>query len=125
MSRGILVCELRNRRSTSKSMILARFWILSGYDGKAGKLGRAPISLCTIQSDLNTIQKGALIERLGQVADDPSLKCAGTNIIARIGSYQYGWNLFARSRQVLVQIEATHLGHVEIDNQASGAAQFG
>jgi hypothetical protein len=38
------------------------------------------------------------------------LKCAGTNIIARIGSYHYGGNLFAQSRQIVVQIEATHPG---------------
>jgi hypothetical protein len=68
---------------------------------------------------VNTIQEVALIERLGQIADDSSLKCAGTNIIARIGSYQYGGNLFAQSRQIVVQIKATHLGHVEVDNQSS------
>ena len=78
-----------------------------------------------IQSGLNAIQEVALIERLGQIADDPSLKCAGTNIIARIGSYHYGGNLFAQSRQIVVQIKASHLGHVEVDNQAAGAVQFG
>ena len=89
------------------------------------RLRRASISLRAIQSGLNTIQEVALIERLGQIADDPSLKCAGTNIIARIGSYQYGGNLFAQSGQIVVQIKATHIGHVEVDNQAAGAAQFG
>jgi hypothetical protein len=74
---------------------------------------------------VNTIQEVALIERLGQIADDPSLNCADTNIIARIASYQYGGNLFAQSRQIVVQIEAIHLGHVEVDNQAASAAQFG
>ena len=82
-------------------------------------------SLCAIQSGLNATQEVALIERLGQIADDPSLKCAGTNIIARIGRYHDGGNVFAQSRQVVVQIEAIHLGHVEVDNQAAGAAQFG
>jgi hypothetical protein len=53
------------------------------------------------------------------------LKCAGTNIIARIGSYHYGGNLFAQSPQIVVQIKATHPGHFEVDNQAAGAAQFG
>jgi hypothetical protein len=69
---------------------------------QGGQLRRASISLCAIQSGLDTIQEVALIERLGQIADDPSLKCAGANIIARIGSYQYGGNLFARSGQVVV-----------------------
>ena len=98
---------------------------LVAIDAKAGTLRRASISLCAIQGGLNTIQEHALIERLGQIADDPGLKCAGTNVIARIGRYQYGGNLFAQSRQVIVQIKATHLGHVEVDNQAVGAAQFG
>jgi len=90
-----------------------------------GKLRRTSISLCATQSALNTIQKIALIERLGQIADDPSLKCARTNVIARIRSYQDGGDIFAQSRQIVVQIEAAHLGHVEVDNQAAGAAQFG
>src|ERR1700694_3958350 len=90
-----------------------------------GKLRRASICRCAIQSGLNTIQEIALIERLVQIADDPSLKCAGTNIIARIGSYHYGRNLFAQSRQIIVQIKTAHPGHVEVDNQAAGAAQFG
>src|ERR1700733_12951819 len=51
-------------------------------------LRRASISLCAIQGGLNTIQELALIERLGQIADDPGLKCAGTNVLARIGRYQ-------------------------------------
>jgi hypothetical protein len=89
------------------------------------KLRRASISLCAIQSGLNTIQEVALTERLGQIADEPSLKCAGANIIARIGSYHYGGNLFAQSRQIVVQIKAIHLGHIEVDNQAAGAAQLG
>src|SRR6266571_3327018 len=89
------------------------------------QLRRATISLCAIQSGLNTIQEVALIERLGQIADDPGLKCTGTDIITWIGSYQYGGNHFAQSRQIVVQIKATHLGHVEVDNQAAGAAQFG
>ena len=55
----------------------------------------------------------------------PQLEVRGHEIIARIGSYQYGGNLFAQSRQIVVQIKATHLGHVEVDNQAAGAAQFG
>src|SRR5882757_7085877 len=93
--------------------------------GVACELRRASVSLCAIQSGLNTIQEVALIERLGQIADDPGPQCAGTNIIARIGSYQYGWNLFAQSRQIVVQIKATHPGHVEVDNQAAGAAEFG
>jgi hypothetical protein len=88
-------------------------------------LGRASISLCAIQSIMNTTQEVALVERLGQIADDPSLKRAGPNIITGIGGDQHGGNLFAQSRQMVVQIEATHLGHVEIDNQAAGAAQFG
>jgi hypothetical protein len=58
-------------------------------------------SLCAIQSGLNAIQEVALIERLGQIADDPSLKCAGTNIIARIGRYHDRGNLFAQSRQIV------------------------
>src|ERR1700686_127174 len=62
------------------------------------RLRRASISLRAIQRGLNTIQEVALIERLGQIADDPSLKCAGTNIIARIRRYQYGGNLFAQCR---------------------------
>jgi hypothetical protein len=90
-----------------------------------GKLRRASISLCAIQSGLDAIQQVALIERLGQIADDPGLKGAGANIITRIRSYQYGGNLFAQSRQIVMQIKATHIGHVEVDNQAAGAAQFG
>jgi hypothetical protein len=89
------------------------------------QLRRAFISLSAIQRGLNTIQELALIERLGQIADDPSLKSAGTNIIARIGRYHYGVNLFAQSRQIVVQIEAIHLGHIEVDNQAAGADEFG
>ncbi len=90
-----------------------------------GQLRRASISLCGVQGGLDTIQKVALVERLGQIADDPSLKCAGPNIIAGIGGDQHGRNLFAQSRQIGVQIEAIHFGHVEVDNQAAGAAQFG
>jgi hypothetical protein len=89
------------------------------------QLRRASISLCAVQSALDAIQEVALIERLGQIADDPGLKSAGADIIARIGSYQYGGNLFARSGQVVVQIKAIHPGHVEVDNQATGAAQYG
>jgi hypothetical protein len=91
----------------------------------AGKLRCASISLRTIKSGLNTIQEVAFIERLGQIADDPSLKGAGSNIIARIGRYHYGGNLFAQSRQIVVQIKTTHPGHVEVDHQAAGATQFG
>ena len=89
------------------------------------QLRRAFVALRAIQSGPNAIQQLALIERLGQKADDPGLEGAGTNIIARIGSYQYGGNLFAQSRQIVVQIKATHSGHVEVDNQAAGATQFG
>ena len=86
----------------------------------------APLfTFAQIEGALNTIQEIALIKRLGQIADDPGFKCAGTNIIARIGRYHDGGNLFAQSRQIVVQIKATHLGHVEVDNQAAGAAQFG
>ncbi|MEA2892911.1 MAG: hypothetical protein QOI05_3704 [Bradyrhizobium sp.] len=92
--------------------------------GKVGKLAPAPTSLCAIQSGLNTIQKLALIERLGQITDDPGPKCAGANIIARIGSYQYCGNRFAQTGQVIVQIKASHPGHVEVDNQAAGAAEL-
>ena len=88
------------------------------------KLRPASNSLCAIQRGPNTIQQVALIERLGQIADDPSLKGAGTNIIARIRRYQYGGNFLAQSRQIAVQIKARHLGHVEVYNQAAGAAQF-
>ena len=89
---------------------------LGGYGCNVGKLRRAFISLCAIQSGLDTMQEVALTERLGQIADDPGFKCAGTNIIARIGSYEYGGNHFARSRQIVVQIKATHPGHIEVDN---------
>jgi hypothetical protein len=78
-----------------------------------------------MQRGLDAIQEVAFIEWLGQIAEDPSLKRAGTNLIARIGSYQYGGDFFAQSRQIVMQIEATHLGHVEVDNQAADAAQFG
>lgn len=71
------------------------------------------------------MQEVALTERLGQIADDPGFKCAGTNIIARIGSYEDGRNHFARSRQIVVQIKATHPGHIEVDNQAACEAQLG
>jgi len=83
-----------------------------------------PVSLCAIQRGLDTIQQIALVERLRQIADDPILKCAGTNLIARIGSYQYGGDLFTRQRQIVVQIKTIHIGHVEVDDQAAGAAQF-
>ncbi len=128
MTAGLLVrvlCDADaiglHRRWPAEASYRAR----GGHSRNVGKLRRASISLCAIQSGLNTIQEVALIERLGQIADDPSLKCAGTNIIARIGSYHYGGNLFAQSRQIVVQIKATHLGHVEVDNQAAGASQFG
>jgi hypothetical protein len=90
---------------------LARWPLMQG-----GKLRRVFISLRAIQSGFDKIQELALIERLGQIADDPSFKRAGTNIVARIGGYQYGGNLFAQSRQIVVQIKAIHLGHVEVDN---------
>jgi len=89
------------------------------------KLRRASTPLCAIHSGANAIEEVALIERLGQIADDASPKCAGTNIITRICGDQYGGNIFARSRQIVVEIKATHPGHVEINNQAAGAAQFG
>src|SRR6266702_6315453 len=102
---------------------LSRVW--TPLMQREATLRRASISLCPIKRGLNTIQEVALIERLGQIADDPGLKSASTNIIAWIGSYQYGGNLFAQSRQSIVQIKAIHPGHVEVDNQAAGAAQFG
>ena len=59
---------------------------------------------------MNTIQEVALIEPLGQIADDPSLKGAGTNIIARIGSYQYGGNLIANRHKLLCKSRPLILG---------------
>jgi hypothetical protein len=89
------------------------------------RLRRASVSLREIQSGVNTIEELVLIERLGQKADDPGLERAGTNIIARICSYQYGGNLFAQQGEIVVQIKPTHPGHVEVDNQAASSAQFG
>jgi hypothetical protein len=57
---------------------------------QCGPLRRAAVTLCAIQRSLNAIQELAPVERLGKIADDAGLKCSGTNIIARIGSYQYG-----------------------------------
>jgi hypothetical protein len=95
---------------------------LVAIDATQANQGARLFSLCAIQSGLNAIQEVALIERLGQIADDSSLKCAGTNIIARIGRYHDGGNLFAQSRQIVVQIKTIHSGHVEVDNQAPGAS---
>ena len=75
----------------------------------------------TVQSRPDTIQEVALIEWLGQIADDPGFKRAGSNIIARIRSYQHGGDRLAPERQVVVQIKASHVGHVKINNQAAGA----
>jgi hypothetical protein len=74
------------------------------------RLRRASISLRAIKSGLNTIQEVALIERLGQIADDPSLKCAGANIIARIGRYHDGGISFPNRDRLLCRSRPFILG---------------
>src|SRR3954454_17775562 len=79
-----------------------------GRDALNLGIGTPLSSSRAIQRTPNTIQKLALIERLRQIADDPSLQCAGTNIIAGIRRYQDGGNLLTQSRQIAMQIKATH-----------------
>ncbi len=59
------------------------------------KLRRASMSVSAIESRPNMAQELVVAKGLRQVADDPRLQCAGANIIARVGGYHYGGNLFA------------------------------
>ena len=54
---------------------LSRAW-WPPMQARRTKVG-ALFSLCAIQDGLNTIQEVALIERLGQIADDPQLEVRG------------------------------------------------
>jgi len=54
---------------------------------------------------------------LGQIANDPRLKCAGTKHHRSDKQLSYSGDLFAQLRQTVVQIEATHPGHVEVDTK--------
>ena len=62
------------------------------------KLRRASMSVSTIESSPNVAQELVVAKGLRQVAHDPRLQCASTNIIARVGGDQYGGNLFALQR---------------------------
>jgi hypothetical protein len=122
---GSVLCDTDAMECIADGRRMGSVACLVAFDATQANHGARLFSLCAIQSGLNAIQEVALIERLGQIADDPGLKCAGSNIIARIRSYHDGGNRFAQSRQIIVQIKAIHSGHVEVDNQAAGAAQFG
>ena len=79
------------------------------------------MSVSAIESGPNMAQELVVAKGLRQVADDPRLQCAGANIIARVGGYHYGGNLFALQQQTVAQLKAVHVRHTEIHDKAAGA----
>src|SRR5439155_13895153 len=60
-----------------------------------------------------------------QVTNDAGSQRALPNAVVRIRRDQDGWNDLSRSRQVAMQIEPGHPGHLHVGDQAGGAADMG
>ena len=78
-------------------------------------------SIALIEGRLDALEQFVRLERFGQVADDPGLQRAGTDLFVRIGSDQYGRYGFARLNETSMQLKSTHAGHLHVCNETVGA----
>ena len=69
-----------------------------------------------LQGSLETLDKAVPVEGLSQVADRPGPKRLGTNPLVREGREENERHAVPLGKQVGLQVDATHAGHLDICN---------
>ena len=67
---------------------------------------------------MDAAEQVVLVERLGQVADDPGLQRARPAFLVVMGRDQDGGNGMARCDQATMKLEPGHPGHPDVRDQA-------
>jgi hypothetical protein len=94
------------------------------------RIGPAELSTSTFvtmpfERSVEASRKGGFVERLGQVASCSGSQRLRASVLIGVGRDENEWHATPLGKQVCLQLDAAHAGHLDICNHARGDIRMG